>query len=93
MIYTNNHQAIGMGDTARIFTTGRSQAVRLPREYRFEGTEVFIRRDPRTGDVILSRRPTSWSGFFELIDQQPAPADFLSPEDRRQGTHTLDPFA
>jgi antitoxin VapB len=34
-------------------------AVRLPAEYRFEGTEVFIRRDPRTGDVILSRRPES----------------------------------
>ena len=46
-----------MSDTAKLFITGRSQAVRLPLEYRFEGTEVYIRRDPATGDVVLSRRP------------------------------------
>jgi antitoxin VapB len=31
-------------DTAKIFTTGRSQAVRLPKEYRFAGSEVCIKR-------------------------------------------------
>ncbi|NTV67592.1 MAG: AbrB/MazE/SpoVT family DNA-binding domain-containing protein [Chlorobaculum sp.] len=30
-------------DTAKIFTSGRSQAVRLPKEYRFEGKEVIVR--------------------------------------------------
>jgi len=34
-----------MGDMAKIFWSGRSQAVRLPKEYRFEGTEVKIRRE------------------------------------------------
>ena len=34
---------------AKLFTNGRSQAVRLPREFRFEGAEVFIRRDPDSG--------------------------------------------
>ena len=29
-------------DTAKLFTNGGSQAVRLPKEYRFEGTEVFV---------------------------------------------------
>lgn len=43
-----------MADIAKLFFTGRSQAVRLPKDYRFEGTEVFIRRDPVIGDVILS---------------------------------------
>jgi len=43
--------------TAKLFTTGRSQAVRLPLEFRFNGREVFIRRDPSTGDVILSGNP------------------------------------
>jgi len=33
-------------------------------EYRFQGTEVFVRRDPKTGDVILSPRPDSWDGLF-----------------------------
>ena len=38
-------------DTAKIFWSGRSQAVRLPKEYRFEGTEVRISRQGRT--VVL----------------------------------------
>jgi antitoxin VapB len=32
-------------ETAKLFTTGGSQAVRLPKEYRFEGAEVFIRQE------------------------------------------------
>jgi antitoxin VapB len=31
-------------DTAKLFKTGRSQAVRLPKAYRFEGDEVYIKR-------------------------------------------------
>jgi virulence-associated protein VagC len=49
-----------MADTAKLIVTGRSQAVRLPREYRFEGQEVFIRRDPVSGDE-------SWT-LQELFD-------------------------
>jgi antitoxin VapB len=81
-----------MADTAKLFTTGRSQAVRLPREYRFEGSEVFIRRDPRTGDVVLSRRPDSWDGFFALDATTEVPADFMTEADRNQGEHDRDPF-
>jgi antitoxin VapB len=40
---------------AKLFMNGRSQAVRLPKEFRFEGTEVAIRRDPATGEVTISR--------------------------------------
>lgn len=67
-----------MADTAKLFVTGRSQAVRLPREYRFEGEEVFIRRDPVTGDVVLSRKPDSWEGFLELAAQVEVPEDFMA---------------
>jgi antitoxin VapB len=67
-----------MPRTAKLFTNGRSQAVRLPADLRFEGTEVFIRKDPATGDVILSRRPESWDDFFELVRQADVPEDFLS---------------
>ena len=81
-----------MTDTAKLFITGRSQAVRLPMEYRFEGREVYIRRDPATGDVILSRRPESWEGFFALDSTTEVPADFMSEADRNQGKHTRDPF-
>lgn len=41
----------------------------LPAEFRFEGKEVFIRKDEKTGDVILSCRPDSWDEFFRLRDK------------------------
>jgi antitoxin VapB len=67
-----------MPRTAKLFTNGRSQAVRLPADLRFEGTEVFIRKDPATGDVILSRRPESWDEFFKLRSEANVPDDFMS---------------
>jgi antitoxin VapB len=66
-----------MSSTAKLFTTGRSQAVRLPMEFRFQGTEVFIRRNPETGEVVLSPKPPSWQEFFELADRTVIPADFM----------------
>lgn len=53
---------------AKLFPNGRSQAVRLPVPFRFEGDEVYIRRDAETGEVILSAVPNSWDGFFALRD-------------------------
>jgi antitoxin VapB len=67
--------------TAKLFRNGRSQAVRLPAEYRFEGSEVYVRRDRQTGYVILSRRPESWSEFFELLRALELPEDFLRERD------------
>jgi antitoxin VapB len=68
-----------MSRTAKLFLNGRSQAVRLPSEFRFDGAEVFVRKDPDSGNVILSRRPhSSWQGFFKLRDQAGVPDDFLS---------------
>ena len=72
-----------MAQTAKLFRNGRSQAVRLPAEYRFDGTEVYVRRDPQTGDVILSRRPESWQEFFSLVDSLGIPSDFLTERDDR----------
>ena len=51
-----------MTQTAKLFTTGRSQAVRLPKAFRFEGKEVFIRKEGNR--VILSEKPESWDDFF-----------------------------
>ncbi len=66
---------------AKLFRNGRSQAVRLPADYRFEGTEVYVRRDPATGDVILSRKPESWLDFFEMLKSDPVPDDFMDDRD------------
>ena len=64
--------------TAKLFRNGRSQAVRLPADFRFEGGEVFVRLDPSTGDVILSKRPDSWESFFQLAQQASVPKDFMA---------------
>ena len=81
-----------MSQTAKVFMNGRSQAIRLPAAFRFEEKEVFIRRDADTGYLILSRKPENWNGFFLALKGADIPSDFLSPEDRNQGTQNRDPF-
>ena len=82
-----------MLQTAKIFATGRSQAVRLPLEFRFDVAEVFIRHDPATGDVVLSRKPTDWQGLLDTVALN-AQDDLLI--ERRQNSTTTparrDPF-
>lgn len=72
-----------MSRTAKLFMNGRSQAVRLPSEFRFSSPEVYIRRDDKSGDVILSRVPDSWDKLFALADAVDFPSDFLTARDRR----------
>lgn len=81
-----------MRHVAKLFIHGRSQAVRLPMAYRFDTKEVFIRRDPETGDVILSRRPTNWDDFLSAVRNAGAPAELLGGKERAQGTQDRDPF-
>lgn len=54
--------------TAKLFVHGGSQAVRLPREFRFEGREVYIRRAGQ--DVVLSPRPPAGiDGLLAALDE------------------------
>jgi len=78
-----------MSSTAKIFTTGRSQAVRLPLEFRFDVAEVFIRHDPATGDVVLSRKPSDWQGLLDAVALN-TNEDLLI--ERRQTSARRDPF-
>lgn len=66
---------------ARVFISGRSQHVTIPYRYRFRSSEVSIRRDPLTGDVILSEGPGSWSEVFAALDAAGVPRDFLSEKE------------
>ncbi len=81
-----------MSQVAKLFTMGRSQAVQLPDAFRFDAKEVFIRRDPETGNVILSRRPGDWPGFLHALEATEVPADFLGAEERQQTQQTRDPL-
>ena len=65
---------------AKLFKNGASQAVRLPSEFRFESTDVYISRDNETGDIILSSHPVakSWKTFFDLLRNIDVPSDFMN---------------
>ena len=59
-----------MADTAKIFISGRSQAVRLPKDFRFKGSEVYIKKEK--GKVILSDKPNkTWAELFETFEGDP----------------------
>jgi antitoxin VapB len=72
-------------EKAKVFMSGRSQAVRIPAQFRFSRSEVYIRRDPKNGDLILSQAPASLAEIFAALDAVGVPEDFLSPADRAQG--------
>lgn len=70
-----------MNQIAKIFLNGRSQAVRLPKDFRFDCDEVFVRK--QGDDIILSPKASTWDEFF---DQKSAFDDsFLA--DREQPDH------
>jgi antitoxin VapB len=81
-----------MTKTAKLFTNGGSQAVRLPAEFRFDGEVVYIHRDAASGDVVLSSRSRAdWQRFMTLRAQlPPAPEDFLA--DREQPSEQRNPL-
>jgi antitoxin VapB len=63
--------------TARVFRSGNSQAVRLPKEYRLMGTEVEIFR--RGDEIVLREQAEGLVRAFEILAD--LPTDFF-PEDR-----------
>ena len=63
--------------TAKIFTNGRSQAVRLPKEFRFNTLEVYIRRVGN--EVVISEKKPTWKDFFQR--KSAFGADFLAERD------------
>jgi len=64
--------------TAKIFTNGRSQAIRLPKEYRFSGDDVYINKIGKI--VVLIPKDDPWSVLANSLDQ--FSDDFM--EDRNQ---------
>jgi virulence-associated protein VagC len=75
MVYTSIYHKddkVGiMESVAKLFQNGRSQAVRLPKEFRFEGTEVRIRKQGEK--VILEPvKKSKWpDGFWDIFSKDP----------------------
>jgi antitoxin VapB len=53
--------------TAKLFQNGKSQAVRLLKEFRFETSEVYIKKVGRS--VILTPKDDYWDSLFESVDK------------------------
>lgn len=74
-----------MSDTAKIFMTGRSQAVRLPKEFRFDGDAVRIRREGAT--VILEPLSSDWKWLDAIkwpLDDDFADAALDRPKEQQE---------
>jgi len=54
-------------NTAKLFTNGKSQAVRLPREFKFSGAEVYIKRIGR--NVLLIPKDNPWASVASSLDR------------------------
>ena len=66
-------------ETAKIFWSGRSQAVRLPKEFRFDGDTVAIRRQGRA--IILEPISYGWEWLTDVIG--PVDSDFATAVEER----------
>jgi antitoxin VapB len=75
---------VSKNQKAKVFMSGRSQAVRIPAEFRFTTKELYIRRTPE-GDVILSPKPEkkSLKEVYTLLDEAGVPDDFMDARDMR----------
>ena len=67
--------------TAKVFTTGNSQAVRLPKAFRVDAREMWITRDERTGEITLKPKPDddALQAFLEELRSVPASDEFVPP--------------
>lgn len=63
---------------AKLFKNGESQAVRLPKEFRFAGDEVFIKRVGSA--VVLLPKAKSWDTLLESLEK--FPSDFMSEREQ-----------
>jgi antitoxin VapB len=66
-------------DTAKLFQTGRSQAVRLPKAFRFEGEEVFIKR-VGSGVLLIPKNRNPWQSMLESLEKFEGTIERNQPE-------------
>jgi antitoxin VapB len=73
-----------MTATAKVFSTGNSQAVRLPKAFRVSAKEMWISKNELTGEITLKpvAGESSLDRLFRLIEEAPLPAEFLSEKSR-----------
>jgi antitoxin VapB len=73
--------------TAKIFHSGHSQAVRLPKAFRLAGDEVWISKNEATGEITLTPKKalSEIDALFQLIESADVPETFLAERDNDSG--------
>jgi len=73
--------------TAKIFHSGHSQAVRLPKAFRLAGDEVWISKNEATGEITLTPKKgaSEIDALFQLIESAEVPETFLAERDNDSG--------
>ena len=73
--------------TAKIFHSGHSQAVRLPKAFRLAGDEVWISKNEATGEITLTPKKalSDIDALFQLIESAEVPESFLAERDNDSG--------
>lgn len=71
---------------AKVFNTGNSQAVRLPKAFRVQAKEMWISKNEATGEITLKpknddERARQWQELLSLIEASPITEDFIPPRD------------
>ena len=66
-------------ETAKLFQTGRSQAVRLPKAFRFEGEEVFIKR-VGNGVLLIPKDKKPWQSMLDSLEKFEGTIERNQPE-------------
>lgn len=69
--------------TAKVFTTGNSQALRLPKAFRVNTREMWIARNEHTGEITLNPKPDAdaLQAFLNELRAQPTSEEFIPPRD------------
>ncbi len=75
-------------DTAKVFKSGNSQAVRLPKEYQFDVSEVEIFR--RGDEVVLRKKPKDFTRVFQLLTEMSD--DFMAEGRNQPEAQEREPF-
>lgn len=82
-----------MQATAKVFNTGHSQAVRLPKAFRVDATEMWISKNEVTGEITLKpvmNDASKLDTLFKMLKENPLPDDFLA---ERNYAAPRNPFA
>lgn len=84
--------------TAKVFTTGNSQAIRLPKAFRVNVAEMWISKNEVSGEITLKpkaddQRQRNLAALFKMVKEDPFTEDFIPPRSDEVSPNPLEDWA